>query len=68
MYLADYNEPIIGLTGNLLISIRLSAGNKTFTLFLVGHSLHLGILYLIVLVLIFRAVTRAVVTSQQSVT
>ena len=68
MYLADYNEPIIGLTGKLLVFICLLPGHKKFTLFLVRHSLHLGLSYLIVLVLVFRDVIRAVVTRQQSVT
>ena len=68
IYLADYNEPIIGLTGKLLIFIRLPPGHKTFTSFLGGHRFNLGILYLIVLVLVLRATMRAVVTRQQSVT
>ena len=68
MHLADYNEPIIGLTGKLLIFIRLTLGHKKFTLFLVGLSLQLVILYLIVLVLVFSAVTMDVNPRQQSVT
>ena len=68
MYLADYNEPIIGLTRKLLIFIRLTLGHKKFTLFLVGLSLQLGILYLIVLVIIYGPVMRDVVTRQRSVT
>ena len=68
MYLVDYNEPSIGLTGKLLIFINLSPGHKKFSLFLVGISLQLGVLYLIVLLLVFTAVMKDVVTRQRSVT
>ena len=64
MYLADYNEPIIGLTGKLLIFIHMPPRHKKFTLFLVGLRLHLVMLYLIVLLLVLGAIMRAVVTRQ----